>query len=152
RRAIGGEISSHGDVAQLEEHLLCTVPALVVLDVRGFERFIQRMCRGTEPADFLTPRRCRRLAIDPRKRGGRLMTTSESELTQGAADIRDGMHIEWDVPIEMDDGIVLRADVFRPIEETPVPALVTYGPYCKGLRISDHHPLQWGRLTSDYPE
>ena len=24
------------------------------------------------------------------------------------------MTIDWDVPIEMDDGLVLRADVFRP--------------------------------------
>ena len=31
--------------------------------------------------------------------------------------VRDGMRIDWDVPIEMDDGIVLRADVFRPIAE-----------------------------------
>ena len=29
---------------------------------------------------------------------------------------RDGMRIDWDVPIAMDDGLVLRADVFRPID------------------------------------
>lgn len=29
------------------------------------------------------------------------------------SELRDGMKIEWDVPITMDDGIVLRADVFR---------------------------------------
>ncbi len=27
------------------------------------------------------------------------------------------MRIEWDLPIEMDDGIVLRADVYLPAEE-----------------------------------
>jgi len=26
----------------------------------------------------------------------------------------DGMKIDWDVPITMDDGITLRADVFQP--------------------------------------
>ena len=31
------------------------------------------------------------------------------------SEIRDGMQIDWDVPIEMDDGVVLRADVFRPM-------------------------------------
>jgi predicted acyl esterase len=31
--------------------------------------------------------------------------------------IADGMQIEWDVPIDMDDGLILRADVFRPVEE-----------------------------------
>ena len=28
------------------------------------------------------------------------------------SEVRDGMRIDWDVPIAMDDGIVLRADVF----------------------------------------
>jgi hypothetical protein len=27
------------------------------------------------------------------------------------SETRDGMHIDWDVQIEMDDGLVLRADV-----------------------------------------
>jgi hypothetical protein len=31
--------------------------------------------------------------------------------------VRDGMWIEIDVPIPMDDGLVLRADVYRPINE-----------------------------------
>jgi predicted acyl esterase len=33
------------------------------------------------------------------------------------SEVRDGMQIDWDVPIEMDDGLVLRADVFRPTAE-----------------------------------
>ena len=32
-----------------------------------------------------------------------------------AIEIRDGMRNEWDVPITMDDGLTLRADVFRPL-------------------------------------
>jgi predicted acyl esterase len=28
--------------------------------------------------------------------------------------LRDGMRIEWDIPIIMDDGLVLRADIYRP--------------------------------------
>ena len=31
-------------------------------------------------------------------------------------DVRDGMLIEWDVPIVMDDRLLLRADIFRPGE------------------------------------
>ena len=27
----------------------------------------------------------------------------------------DGMIVEWDAPITMDDGLVLRADIFRPV-------------------------------------
>ena len=34
---------------------------------------------------------------------------------QSKSEVRDGMNIDWDVPIRMDDGIVLRADVFRPL-------------------------------------
>ena len=49
------------------------------------------------------------------------------------SEIRDGMSIDWDVPITMDDGLVLRADVFRPIAEGRYPVLMTYGPYGKGL-------------------
>ena len=30
---------------------------------------------------------------------------------------RDGMRIDWNVPIAMDDGLVLRADVFRPVKD-----------------------------------
>ena len=33
---------------------------------------------------------------------------------QRRGEIRDGMRIDWDVPITMDDGLVLRADIFRP--------------------------------------
>ena len=35
-------------------------------------------------------------------------------MSAAGSEIRDGMQIEWDAAIPMDDGIVLRADVFRP--------------------------------------
>jgi len=43
-----------------------------------------------------------------------------SERTNGAdphqrTEDRDGMRVTWHAPIEADDGIVLRADVYRPI-------------------------------------
>ena len=31
------------------------------------------------------------------------------------SEIRDGMRIDWDMPITMDDGLVLRCDIYRPI-------------------------------------
>ncbi|MDH4268359.1 MAG: hypothetical protein OEW45_22260, partial [Deltaproteobacteria bacterium] len=43
------------------------------------------------------------------------------------------MMIDWDVPITMDDGLVLRADIYRPPPEGQYPAILTYGPYGKGL-------------------
>ncbi len=35
------------------------------------------------------------------------------------SEIRDGMRVDWNVPIQMDDGVVLRADVFRPERWVP---------------------------------
>ena len=51
---------------------------------------------------------------------------------QFRSESRDGMRIDWDVPIAADDGVVLRADVFRPVKNGRYPALLTYGPYAKG--------------------
>lgn len=67
-------------------------------------------------------------------------------------EIRDGMHITWHAPIAMDDGIVLRADIFRPIEAGSYPAILTYGPYGKGVSYQDGYPLQWQKMVADYPE
>jgi len=66
--------------------------------------------------------------------------------------IRDGMTIDWDVPIEMDDGIVLRCDIYRPIDEGKYPVIMTYGPYSKGLLFEDMYPDQWQAMCRDFPE
>lgn len=47
------------------------------------------------------------------------------------------MRIDWDVPITADDGLVLRADVYRPIAEGRYPAILSYGPYGKWLVFED---------------
>ncbi len=67
-------------------------------------------------------------------------------------EIRDGMRIEWDVPIPMDDGIVLRADVFRPVADGRYPVLLTYGPYAKGLAFQDGYPSAWERMVTQHPD
>ena len=33
------------------------------------------------------------------------------------SEVRDGMRIDWNVPITMDDGLVVRADIFRPVKD-----------------------------------
>lgn len=65
---------------------------------------------------------------------------------------RDGMQIDWDVPITMDDGIVLRADVYRPIGTGSFPVIASHGPYAKGLTFEAGYPRQWERLIQRYPE
>jgi len=68
------------------------------------------------------------------------------------SEIRDHMQIEWDVPIERDDGIVLRADVFRPIGEGKYPIILSYGPYAKGLSFQEGYKGNWARLIKAAPE
>lgn len=68
------------------------------------------------------------------------------------SETRDGMHIDWDVPIEMDDGIVLSADVFRPLDDAPCPVILSYGPYAKGLSFQEGYPSAWQIMTSQHPD
>jgi uncharacterized protein len=70
----------------------------------------------------------------------------------GTTVIRDGMKIDWDVPIEMDDGIVLRADVYRPIEDGKYPVIMTYGPYGKWLHFEDLYTKQWQTMCTLHPD
>jgi predicted acyl esterase len=69
-----------------------------------------------------------------------------------ASEVRDGMCIDWDVPIPMDDEIVLRADVFRPLDGRPAPAILSYGPYAKGLAFQDGYPSAWERMAERHPD
>lgn len=62
------------------------------------------------------------------------------------------MAIDWDVPVEMDDGVVLRADIYRPNDQESYPAILSYGPYAKWLHIQDSSPYQWNSLVDEYPE
>jgi len=62
------------------------------------------------------------------------------------------MRIEWDVPIAMDDGVVLRADVFRPIDDGEYPVLMSHGPYGKGVTFQDGYPDAWRTMTQDHPD
>src|SRR5258706_12361274 len=68
------------------------------------------------------------------------------------SEIRDGMQIDWDVPIRMDDGLVLRADVFRPARKGRYPVILTYGPYAKGLSFQDGYPSAWQRMVAEHPD
>src|SRR6185503_10997305 len=71
---------------------------------------------------------------------------------QQRTEIRDGMRIDWDVPITMDDGLVLRADVFRPMKEGKYPVILSYGPYAKSLAFQDGYPSAWQRMAEKHPD
>ncbi|MFN7428885.1 MAG: CocE/NonD family hydrolase [bacterium] len=68
------------------------------------------------------------------------------------SELRDGMRILWDAPIPMDDGIVLRADVFLPPGEGRYPVILSYGPYGKGLAFQDGNKAAWERLIALHPD
>lgn len=67
-------------------------------------------------------------------------------------EMRDGMCIEWDVVIQVDDGTVLRADVFRPLDDGQHPVLLSYGPYAKGLAFQEGYADSWNLMVERYPD
>src|ERR671934_1989749 len=73
-------------------------------------------------------------------------------MADGKSETRDGMRIDWDVPITVDDGLVLRADVFRPIREGRYPVILSYGPYGKWLHFEDLYTDQWRRMADQHPD
>jgi predicted acyl esterase len=68
------------------------------------------------------------------------------------SELRDGMRIDWDIPIEMEDGIQLRADVYRPDAQGRFPVILSYGPYAKGLAFQEGYPSAWQRMVSEHPD
>jgi len=71
---------------------------------------------------------------------------------QRLSEIRDGMRIDWNVPVPMDDGLVLRADVFRPVKDGQYPVILSYGPYAKNLAFQDGYPSAWQRMAEKHPD
>jgi len=66
--------------------------------------------------------------------------------------IEAGMRIDRNVPITMDDGLVIYADVYRPVAEGHYPVLMTYGPYAKGLAWQDGYPGPWQNMVEFFPD
>lgn len=63
-----------------------------------------------------------------------------------------GMRVLWDVPIEMDDGVVLRCDIFLPEAEAQYPAIITLGPYGKGVSFQKGYKNSWDTMVAAYPD
>lgn len=63
------------------------------------------------------------------------------------------MIVDRDLPIPMDDGLILRADVFRPPGPGPFPVIMSLGPYGKSLPFaSEWFAARFERLLADHPE
>jgi uncharacterized protein len=78
--------------------------------------------------------------------------TPAAQTHEHRSELRDGMRIDWDVPLRMDDGTVLRADIFRPPQEGRYPVILSYGPYGKGLAFQDGYPSAWQRMAEQHPD
>jgi predicted acyl esterase len=78
--------------------------------------------------------------------------TGSSRSLRETTETRDGMTIDWDVPITMDDGLVLRADIYRPVEAGRYPVIVSYGPYAKWLAFQDGYPTAWEIMVREHPD
>ena len=59
------------------------------------------------------------------------------------SEVREGMRINCDVPIEMDDGNVLRANAYRPDAPGRYPVILSHGPYGKDLAWQDGYSSSW---------
>ena len=74
------------------------------------------------------------------------MSTHQSEIV-------GDMRIDWDVPVTMSDGVVLRCDVFRPNDKGRYPVLLGATPYGKWLSFQDEvWGGQWKMLSKHEPQ
>src|SRR5207302_1160944 len=54
--------------------------------------------------------------------------------------------------INMDDGLKLRCDIYRPVAGGKYPVIMTLGPYGKWLHFDDLYSSQWRRMCADQPD
>lgn len=68
------------------------------------------------------------------------------------SDERDGMRIDWQVPVRLSDGAVLKADVYRPPAGGRYPVILSHGVYAKGLPFNGPiYRMQWDKLVAKDP-
>ncbi len=75
--------------------------------------------------------------------------TTESPSTGVAP---DGLVFEKDVAVPVSDGLVLRANVFRPKAEGRYPVVMAMGIYGKDAHFGDAFKSQWDNLLRVYPD
>lgn len=67
-------------------------------------------------------------------------------------EVYEGIRIDWDVPIQVSDGLTLRCDVFRPDDDKSYPVILGATPYGKWLSFQDEvWGGQWKMLIQHEP-
>lgn len=62
------------------------------------------------------------------------------------------MIVEKDVAIPVNDGHVLRGNLYRPRTDQPVPVVMTQGVYGKDVHFADGYTAQWEKLHKLHPD
>jgi predicted acyl esterase len=83
---------------------------------------------------------------------GRSKTSGVANIAEVKTETRHGMKVDWDVPLTMRDGTVLRADVYRPISDGSYPVLLSYGAYGKWLHFEDGYETAWQKMLAGHPD
>ncbi len=68
------------------------------------------------------------------------------------SELRDGMRIDWDMPIKMDDGVVLRCDIFRPADEGKYPVILSLARTASGFISRIITPISGAAFATTFPE
>jgi len=68
------------------------------------------------------------------------------------SEVLDEMRVDWNVAIPMDDGVVLRADVYRPIADGRYPVIMSHGPYGKGVAFQEGYSAAWQKMAREHPD
>jgi putative CocE/NonD family hydrolase len=62
------------------------------------------------------------------------------------------MRVMWDVPIRMDDGLELRANVYLPPEDGAYPVVMSMTDYAKDLPFCQGYGLAWDVVVKTAPD
>jgi predicted acyl esterase len=67
--------------------------------------------------------------------------------------VENGMRIEYDLPIVMSDGNILRANLYRPAEDGQFPVIASLGAYGKDHPFQEPpYAVMWQQMVERYPE
>ena len=65
---------------------------------------------------------------------------------------REGMIVRFNVSIEANDGLELRANIYTPKESGKYPVVLSYGVYGKDLHVEKIYKSAWESIVKDNPE
>ena len=102
--------------------------------------------------NVVTPRRERRCADGRAGRGDGRRRRAAARLRARPAEDRLKCRIDWDVPIEMDDGVCCAPTSSARTTTAAYPVILSYGPYAKGLAFQEGYPNQWEIMVSQHPD